>query len=200
MADFVQMRNWQQFWNDYIYEGQKAGLKNEEIRRNLIEAFRKEIFGLVMFRAKVEDLDDIPQTPENSEMLRNIFRQEQNKWKKLVQECKKHRATAMLIREDDLTLFDKPEEDDEDGGYEFCEAEDPEEEEESEEVDEMTAEWPELSENFDDIEPAGIEGLDDIQKAMAENMEEAFTSGYAQVEEPQLPEVGQEFPAGYWTK
>ena len=113
MADFVQMRNWQQFWNDYIYEGQKAGLKNEEIRRNLIEAFRKEIFGLVMFRAKVEDLDDIPQTPENSEMLRNIFRQEQNKWKKLVQECKKHLATAMLIREDDLTLFDKPEEDDE---------------------------------------------------------------------------------------
>lgn len=178
MSDMVQVRKWQQFWNDYICEGQKAGLKNEQIRQNLIEAFRKEIFGQVMFRAKVEDLDDIPQNPKNEEMLMNIFRQEKNKWKCLVQECRKNLSTAMLIREDDLTLFDKPGEDDEDGGYEFCEAEDPEEEEESGDWDgdEATAEWPELNE------------------------EEPVTSGYAEVVEPELPKIGQEFPAGYWTE
>ena len=157
MADFAPNMKWQKYWNDYIFEGLKAGLKNDVIRRNLIEAFRKEIFGIIMFRAKVEDLDDIPQTPENSEMLRNIFKQEQNKWKRLVQECRKHLVTAMLIKEDDLTLFDKPEEpDDEDGGYEFGEAEDPEEEEESEEVDEMTAEWPELAEKPEDFDDSDI--------------------------------------------
>lgn len=145
MIEHIQIRNWRQMWNDYVYEGQKQGLKNGEIRRNLIEAFRKEIFDQIMFRAKVEDLEQLDHTEENDRIVHSIFREAMKKWKALVKECRGHLATAMLIREEDLTLFDREEEpeEDEDDGYEIGEAEDPEEEEE---VDEMTAEWPELSE------------------------------------------------------
>lgn len=131
MTDQVTVRRWQDYWNDYICEGKKKGLKNEEIRRNLIEAFRKEIFGLVMFRAKVDDLDDLQHTKNNDVLVNNVFRNELNKWKRLVQECGKYLSTALLIKEGDLTLFDSEEkddeeEDDEDDGYEIGEAEDEE--------------------------------------------------------------------------
>jgi hypothetical protein len=122
MSDMVQIRGWRQMWNDYIAEGLNQGLKLPEIKRNLIEAFRKEIFGQIMFRAKVADLADIPHDLKHDEMMRSIFMQEQKKWKQLVAECRKHLATAMLIKEDDLTLFDPPDEAEA--------AEEPEEEEE----------------------------------------------------------------------
>lgn len=133
MAEMVQIRTLKQMWNDYIYEGKKNGMKDDQIRRNLIEAFRKEIFGQIMDRAKVDDLEDLQHTKENSDIVNSVFRESMKKWKSLVRMTKKHLATALLIRENDLTLFDReePEEEDDDDGYEIGEAEDPEDEEES---------------------------------------------------------------------
>lgn len=132
----ITVRSWKEMWNDYIYEGYKKGLKNPEIRKNLIEAFRKEIFDQIMDKANVRDIEEIEQTMANSDMVRNIFRNSYNKWKRLVAECRKSFKTATLIRENDLTLFDKKEDDEE----EYEDEEDIPEEEPESELEEGSAE------------------------------------------------------------
>lgn len=133
----IAIRSWKEMWNDYIYEGFKKGLKNPEIRQNLIEAFRKEIFDQIMDKANVQDINEIEQTMGNSDMVRNIFRNSYNKWKRLVAECRKSGfRTASLIRENDLTLFDKKEDDEE----EYEDEEDIPEEEPKSELEEGSAE------------------------------------------------------------
>ena len=153
-SEMVQIRGWKQMYNDYIYEGFKNGQDAETIKRNLIEAFRKEIFGQITFRCRVEDVNDLPHTRKNDEIVTNIFKESLKKWRALVKECRQHLTTMNLLNENDLTLWDEEEQEDDDGGYEIGEAEDPEktdgeaeEDEEPEEIDEMTAEWPELSES-----------------------------------------------------
>lgn len=163
MEDKLVMRSNAQIFEDIVVTGLKEHASREDMRLALIDAFRKEIFGQMMFRMKVDDLRDAPKTPKNEEIVTKITLQAMKKWRGMVKECNKWTQTVNMISEDDLDhIWDDDEEETEDDGYEFAEAEDPEEEEE---IDEMTAEWPELSE-----------------------------------EEPKLPEIGQEFPPGYWTK
>lgn len=152
MTDVLTIRSWRNMWNDYIVEGLKKGARREEIRRNLIEAFRKEIFGQMMFRMKVDDLTKAPQTPKNIELVKNLTINEKNKWMVLVRECEKYPQTRDLIREEDLTLEDDPEAPEREDAVtmDYEEVEDPDEEYESPwDGDEKTAEWPELNETED---------------------------------------------------
>lgn len=107
MNNMVQVRGWKQMWNDYIVEGLSKGVKRETIRRNLVEAFRKEIFDQMMFRMNVEDLSQAIHSPENEQMVINLMKNEKKKWMRLVAECNRYRETYNLIIESDLTLEDK---------------------------------------------------------------------------------------------
>ena len=133
MTDMIQNLTWRYLWNEYIYEGIKKGAKREDIRRNLVEAFRKEIFGEMMFQMKVGDLRNVPETPGNLEVVRNIMINKKKKWARLVKECEKFPQTRGLIRQKDLTLEDdqEAEEQEEEPTIEFEETEDPEEDYES---------------------------------------------------------------------
>lgn len=149
MAEILTIRSWRNMWNDYVVEGLKKGAKREEIRRNLIEAFRKEIFGQLTFRLKTTDLLKVPMTPESIDIVRNITTNEKSKWRALIRECKKYPQTRDLIREEDLTLEDDPETPKREDAVtmDYEDVEDPDEEYESPwDGDEKTAEWPELNE------------------------------------------------------
>lgn len=182
--EMLQIRGWRQMWNDIMVKGTEEGLKSDQIKASLIEAFRKEIFGQMMFRLKVSDIEllgKVPETPENRQIVENIYRESLKKWKALVKECRQHLQTMNLIREDDLTLWDKEEEqeDDEDGGYEFCDAEDPEEE---------------------DIPESELPEKDLVPEEGGDFDGDAAVDGYSAVVE-EIPVVpGAEFPAGYRTR
>lgn len=107
MTDMVQIRSWRQMWNDYIYEGVKQNLNRNTIRRNLVEAFRKELFDQMMFRTNVEDLSQAIQSPENEKLVTNLVENSRKKWWRLMEECQKHVETYNLILESDLTWEDK---------------------------------------------------------------------------------------------
>lgn len=152
MAEILTISSWRNMWNDYVVEGLKKGAKKEEIRRNLIEAFRKEIFGQLTFRLKTEDLLKVPMTPESIDIVWNITTNEKSKLRALIRECEKYPQTRDLIREEDLTLEDDPEAPKREDAVtmDYEEVEDPEEEYESPwDGDERTAEWPELNETED---------------------------------------------------
>ena len=108
MAEMVQVRSWKHFWNDYIVEGLKNGAKPADIRRNVVDAFRREIFGQMMFRMNVDDLKKAEETPYNVRIVEKISINEKKKWDALVRHCKKYPETANLLQEGDLTLDDIP--------------------------------------------------------------------------------------------
>lgn len=124
----VMIRSWKQMWDDYIYEGIKNGVSHTDIRANLLEAFRKEMFDLMAIRLKVEDVLCAIHTPENEAIVADIFKDEKKKWMRLVTECNKHLQTLNLLRESDFKLTD-----DEEGksfeapAFEYEEVDDPEE-------------------------------------------------------------------------
>lgn len=164
--DMVRVRNWKELWNDYIVEGLKKGCKPAEIRKNLVEAFRKEIFDMMAFRLKVDDLEQALHTPENEQIVINLTKNAKHKWLRLMQECRKYPETRSLLRESDLTLEDRDEEteEEEEDRFEYDDVEDPEEEYESSwDGDEKTAEWPELSEEDSSLTHRGadFDGLSD---------------------------------------
>lgn len=131
-TDILQIRSTAQLWNDIVIEGLKKNHKRDAIRLNLIDAIRKEVFGLMMNRLKVDDLRAAAETPENQRKVANIAIQARNKWRSLMRLCDCYEETKGIIGPDDLKeIFPEEEEDDEDDGYEFEDAEDPEEDEEN---------------------------------------------------------------------
>ena len=135
MTDMLTIHSWRHMWDYYIVDGLRKGVKREEIRQNLIDAFRKEIFGQMMFRMKVDDLKQAQETPENVGIVTNIVVQARKKWVALIKMCNRYQETKDPIRESDLRgIWD---------------GETEEEPEKQADGDERTAEWPELNETED---------------------------------------------------
>lgn len=133
--EMLRIRSKQELWNDFIVPGINGKTPRSTIRAQLLEAIRKEVFEQICWRTKTARPADAEHSPENEKIVASIAKETRKKWKALVQLCNERLATLNLIYEDDLAgLFDgENEADDEDEGYEFCEAEDSEEEEDTEE-------------------------------------------------------------------
>ena len=111
MSETVVIRSKNQLWNDFIIRGLQENVSKIDIQANLIDAMRKEIFGQMMLRMKVDDIRDAPQTPENEKIVLSISDQAHKKWVSLVKECRKYKETMDIIAEDDLTrIWDDEEE------------------------------------------------------------------------------------------
>lgn len=93
MAEMVRIRSVKQFFNTFIAEpAQKNGLQwlsrhTDEIKAQLIDAFRKEIFGQIVFKfgPKVKDIsrDELA----NLDGIQNILQQSFRKWRRLCILC-----------------------------------------------------------------------------------------------------------------
>lgn len=107
MNEILQIRSAQQYFEEYGREAlykQKADKKL--VKQQLIDAFHKEIFGLVSMRAK-KRFDDIPVEgdPEALRIAANVIKDETKKWKKLCDMLNYYAETSGCIEYSDLTLI-----------------------------------------------------------------------------------------------
>ena len=93
------------YFETYGRNGIGKGLDRTLARRQLLDAFRKEIFGLVAFRAKKE-FQEIPAEgdPEALRIARNVVKDETKKWIKICKMFDLYRETSGLLRYDDISV------------------------------------------------------------------------------------------------
>lgn len=107
MNEILRIRSAKEYFEEYGREAlykQKADKKL--VKQQLIDAFHKEIFGLVAMRAK-KRFDDIPVEgdPEALRIASNVIKDETKKWKKLCDMLNYYAETCDCIQYSDLTLI-----------------------------------------------------------------------------------------------
>ena len=113
MNEIVNVLSAEQYFKKYAVDGIGKGADRWMIKRQLIDAFRKEIFGLITMRLKkqVNDANDIPEgDPEASRIAKNVIHDTTMKWKKLCGMFAMYKETAGLLNIKDLKLYDEIEE------------------------------------------------------------------------------------------
>lgn len=105
MNDMVQIRSIDEYFDKYAVHGIGKGADPQMIRKQLIDAFHKEIFGLVSMRAKKE-FDEIPAEgdPEALRIAQNVIKDETKKWMGLIRRFEMYKETSGLLKPDDLAL------------------------------------------------------------------------------------------------
>lgn len=105
MTEMLQIRSAERYFDEYGRNGIGKGADKWMIRRQLIDAFHKEIFGLVAMRAK-KRFDRIPPEgdPEAINIVKNVVKDIQRKWVKLCGMFAQYKETCNLLEIDDLKM------------------------------------------------------------------------------------------------
>ena len=105
MTEMLQIRSAERYFEEYGRNGIGKGADKWMIRRQLIDAFHKEIFGLVAMRAK-KRFDHIPPEgdPEAIRIVKNVVKDIQRKWVKLCSLFAMYKETSGLLEVDDLKM------------------------------------------------------------------------------------------------
>ena len=105
MTEMLRIRSANEYFNEYARNGIGKGADKWMIKRQLIDAFHKEIFGLVAMRAK-KTFPDIPPEgdPEAIRIAKTVIRDTQKKWEKLCWMFAQYRETKDLLEFDDLKM------------------------------------------------------------------------------------------------
>lgn len=107
MNERVNVMTAEQYFNKYGNEGIGKGADRWMIKRQLLDAIRKEAFGLVAERMKKRFDSDPPEgDPEARRILKSVVHDTVMKWKKIVGMFEKYKETAGLLKVSDLNLFD----------------------------------------------------------------------------------------------
>lgn len=86
-TEMVRIRSVKQYWNDIIWEGFKNGLKKDAIKSNLLDEFRREIFGQVAFKLGPEAATMSRDELANLDGIQNILHNSFRKWRRLCIVC-----------------------------------------------------------------------------------------------------------------
>ena len=119
MQEQINVLTAEQYFKKYGDNGIGKGADRWMIKRQLIDAFRREVFQIITDRLKktVDDLKDIPEgDPEAIRVAKNVIHDTTMKWKKLCKLFDSYVQTANLIKPEDLKLFDDIEEEKENDG------------------------------------------------------------------------------------
>ena len=100
MGRQVVVRTKRNYWHDYILQGLSKNLSREQIRNNLLDAFRKEIFDQISMFVEPANLQGAD--PGVQKRVANIIRQTSNKWKSLCKMCNEYRETFNMIKPSDI--------------------------------------------------------------------------------------------------
>lgn len=106
MMEIVQVLRAEDYYETFVRNGIEKGLNRTLIRMQLIDTFRKEIFGLVAARAKKTFDGVIPPEgdPEALKIAHNVIKDETRKWVKLCKMFDSNPETRGLIAYDDITI------------------------------------------------------------------------------------------------
>ena len=106
MEEMVRVRSADEYFRIYAVEGiGKNKMDRMMVRSQLIDAFHKEIFGLVSIRTK-KQFNEIPAEgdPEALRVAKNVVKDTTKKWLKLVKMFEKYKETSGLLKPDDIAL------------------------------------------------------------------------------------------------
>ena len=105
MTEMTRVLRAEDYFETYGRNGIGKGMDRILIRQQLIDAFRKEIFGLVAMRAK-KRFNDIPPEgdPEAIRIAQNVIKDETKKWIKLCRMFEMYKETSGLLKYDDITM------------------------------------------------------------------------------------------------
>lgn len=105
MQEMVKIRSIKEYFDAYAVNGIGKGMDRMLVRRQLIDAFHKEIYGLVAMRTK-KQFNDIPKEgdPEAIRIARNVVKEVTKKWVGLCKEFEKYKETCGLLKYDDIAL------------------------------------------------------------------------------------------------
>ena len=105
MTEMLQIRSAERYFREYGLDGIGKGADKWMIKRQLIDAFHKEIFGLVAMRAK-KTFKDIPPEgdPEAIRIAKNVVHDAQKKWEKLCWMFAQYKEPRGLLELDDLKM------------------------------------------------------------------------------------------------
>lgn len=110
MQEIVRVRSIKEYFDTYAVNGIGKGMDRMLIRSQLIDAFHKEIYGLVAMRTK-NQFNYIPKEgdPEAIRMeairiARNVVKEVTKKWIGLCKEFEKYKETSGLLKYDDIAL------------------------------------------------------------------------------------------------
>lgn len=186
MSEMIRIRSIPDYLEEFGNNGVGKGVPVAQVKEQILDAFRKEMFDQICWKTKVENWADAPQTPENEKIVQNIFKQTYKKYLGVIKAFNMYKETFNMLKPDDLTLLKEQQEmydpydgfDDEDEDQMFCEAEDPEEE------PAVTSGYVAVEEDFSDIQPVELgDEFDEAARELSEGMEEALVSGYTFEEE-----------------
>ena len=106
MTEQVIVMTAEQYFQKYAVDGIGKGADRWMIKRQLVDAFKKEIFGIVAMRAKKQFDGVIPPEgdPEALRIARNVIKDETKKWGKLCNMFALYNETRNLISLNDLKL------------------------------------------------------------------------------------------------
>lgn len=91
-----------QYFERYGRNGIGKGADREMVKKQLIDAFEKEIFVLLAIRLKLKKGESPRDNPDAQRVLRNIMKDENRKWAKLCQMFAMYKETAGLLNPMDL--------------------------------------------------------------------------------------------------
>ena len=108
MTERVVVKSADQYFREFAENGIGKGMDRMLVRRQLIDSFHKEIFGLVAMRAK-KNFDEIPSEgdPEAMRIAQNVIKDETKKWIKLCKMFAMYKETSGLLKYDDIALEEK---------------------------------------------------------------------------------------------
>ena len=106
MAEMLRIRSAEDYFREYGRDGIGKGADKWMIKRQLIDAFHKEIFGLVAMRAKKQFDGVFPPEgdPEAIRIAKNVIHDTLRKWEKLCWIFAGYKETKGLIDLDDLKM------------------------------------------------------------------------------------------------
>ena len=116
MNEMVPIRSVKQYFNEFIVKGLEGKQKVDQtdlipIKQNILNAFKKEIFGQIYFRlgddAKTMTKDDLAKV----EAVNNILQQSFRKWRRLCILCGEYGLGAFFQLEDLKNVLDEYEPD-----------------------------------------------------------------------------------------
>lgn len=104
MAEMLRIRSAEEYFLEYGRDGIGKGADKWMIRRQLIDAFHKEMFGLVAMRTRKLAPGTEFQTydPKIVTIIRNVTSETQRKWMKLCKIFAQYEETRGLLEIDDL--------------------------------------------------------------------------------------------------
>ena len=101
MPEMVRIRSAEEYLIEYGRDGIGKGADKWMIRRQLIDAFHKEMFGLISLRSKKDPEEG---DPETKRIIANVTKDTQRKWVKLCKMFDQYKETRGILEKDDLKI------------------------------------------------------------------------------------------------